>query len=286
VEQKTPVCEFSYIAVQHCFPMVKNSLDRYKNLLRNIRNWPPYFTRKFRKAFRPMEFTTRSNSLRFRVPSFDLYLVFKEIFVTDFYDFDVLASELPPQPVIVDIGANAGYFNIMLFSKIKDATVYAYEPIPVNYELFKTNISLNPGLEKRIHLFNKAVTGTPQNSVELFMEHWGDNSVIASVYSDFDEQNKYSIRVNAISLQEIINSNGFSRIDLLKVDCEGSEYPIIYETPVAVWSKVNRLTIEVHNLDNEKRNADYLGKFLQQQGFEVDLQFAHANCYALNATRK
>lgn len=233
-----------------------------------------------------MEFVTTGNRLRFRVPSTGLYLVFKEIFVSDFYEIDTLVKQLPARPVIVDIGANAGYFNIMLFSKVKDATVYAYEPIPVNYELFKTNISLNSGLSNHIHLYNKAVTGKPQDHVELFMEHSAENSVIASVYSDFDQQNKYSIKVPAISLEEIFKSNDLNRVDLLKVDCEGSEYPIIYETPAALWAKVNRLTIEVHNLDNDKRNADYLGKYLQQQGFDVDTQFAHANCYALNAVRK
>lgn len=233
-----------------------------------------------------MEFTTRGNPIHFRVPSTGLYLVFKEIFVTDFYDIDALVKKLPSNPLIVDIGANVGYFNMMLFSKVKDATVYAYEPIKVNYELFKTNISLNPGLEKKIHLFNKAVVGTPIESVELFMEHSADNSVIASIYSDFDQQNKYSTKVPAISLKEIIEGNGFNKVDLLKVDCEGSEYPIIYETPVSVWNKVNRLSIEVHNLDTETRNHEYLGKFLEKQGYSIESYFVHANCYALNAVRK
>ena len=232
-----------------------------------------------------MEFITRGNPIRFRVPTTGLYLVFKEIFVTDFYDIDALVKQLPPRPLIVDIGANAGYFNIMLFSKIKEATVYAYEPIPVNYELFRKNISFNPGMEKNIHLFNKAVTGTPRENVELFMEHSADNSVIASIYSDFDHQNKYSIKVPAISLQEIFDGNGFTHVDLLKVDCEGSEYPIIYETPPALWAKVKRLTIEVHNLDTDKRNETYLGKFLQQQGYTVEMQFVHTNCSVLNAVR-
>jgi len=266
--------------------MVKNSISRYRNLFRHIRNWSGYFTRKLKKGFNPMEFTTRGNPMRFRVPSTGLYLVFKEIFVTDFYEIDTLVKQLPANPLVVDIGANAGYFNMMLFSKVKDATVYAYEPIKVNFELFKSNISLNAGLDKRIHLFNKAVTGTPIESVELFMEHSADNSVIASIYSDFDQQNKYSTKVPAISLKEIIEGNGFNKVDLLKVDCEGSEYPIIYETPVSVWNKVNRLTIEVHNLDNETRNHEYLGKFLEKQGYSINSYFVHANCYALNAIRK
>jgi hypothetical protein len=128
--------------------------------------------------------------------------------------------------------------------------------------------------------------GTPQDSVELFMEHDAENSVIASVYSDFDQQNKYSIKVPAISLQEIIRGNQLQQIDLLKIDCEGSEYPIIYETPRELWSRVKRLTIEVHNLDNDKRNTDYLGRFLQGEGFDVESQPAHTNCYALNAVRR
>jgi methyltransferase, FkbM family len=265
--------------------MVNNSIARYRNLLRFIQNWPVYFTRKFKKPFRTIEFVTTGNPLRFQVPSTGLYLVFKEIFVSDFYEIDTLVKQLPPQPLIVDIGANAGYFNMMLFSRIKNATVYAYEPIPVNYELFKKNISLNSGLSDRIHLFHAAVTGKPQDGVELFMEHSAENSVIASVYSDFDRQNKYSIKAPSITLAEIITGNNLNQIDLLKIDCEGSEYPIIYETPAHLWTRVRRMTIEVHNLDNETRNADCLGKYLQQQGFDITTNFAHANCYAMNALR-
>ncbi|MEP6749317.1 MAG: FkbM family methyltransferase [Bacteroidota bacterium] len=220
------------------------------------------------------------------MPSKALYLVFKEIFVSDFYNIDDLVSSLPSNPVIVDIGANAGYFNIMLFSKIKSATVYAYEPIPSNYELFKKNISLNPPLQNQIHLFNKAVTGTLQETVELFMEEASDNSVIASVYSDFDDQNKHTLKVPGISLHQIVQENNLQHIDLIKVDCEGSEYPIIYETPREIWSKIKMLTIEVHNLDEEKRNTVFLQKFLQEQGYIVDTAFAHSNCYTLTAKRK
>ncbi len=212
--------------------------------------------------------------------------MFKEIFVTDFYDSNNLLKQLPPGPVVVDIGANAGYFNMMLFSMRKDATVYAYEPIPSNYELFKKNISLNPGLDQHIHLFNKAVTGKPQAQVELFMETSGDNSVIASVYDDFDAQNQYRLRVPAISLSEIVKDNRLQQIDLLKVDCEGSEYPILYETAPEIWGKIKKLFIEVHNLDSDKRNATHLGEFLKEKGFEVKSEFAHTTCYALSASRK
>ncbi len=266
--------------------MVHSSLARYKNLFKNISTWPSYFTRKFKKDVWPMQMTTTGNRIKFQIPSGNEYLVFKEIFVTDFYDIDHLVKRLPANAVIVDIGGNIGYFNMILFSKKKDAVVYAYEPVPSNYELFNKNISLNPSLQKNIHLFNKAVVGTPQDAVELYMETDTDNSVIASVYADFDKQNKYSIKVPAISLQQIIDNNKLGIIDLVKIDCEGSEYPIIYETPAASWKKIKMLTIEAHNLDEEKRNAASLGKYLQEQGFTVISTPAHTNCYFLEAVRQ
>lgn len=267
--------------------MVHSSFARYGNLFHHIKNWSAYFTRKLSKGYQSITFTTTGNAIQFLVPSKALYLVFKEIFVTDFYDIDKLVGSLPANPVILDIGANAGYFNMMLFSKIKSARVYAYEPILSNYELFNKNIALNPSLTNQVHLFNKAVTGTAQEFVELFMEaDSSDNSVIASVYADFDTQNNRSIKVPAISLTQIIEDNKLQHIDLIKVDCEGSEYPILYETPDEYWKKIEKLTIEVHNLDDQKRNVNALKDFLEHKGYSVFTEQAHTNCYTLNASRK
>jgi FkbM family methyltransferase len=233
-----------------------------------------------------MSFVTRGNHLHFRVPTWSLFLVFKEIFVSDFYGIDALLEKLPPKPVVLDIGANAGYFDIMLFSKLADATVYAYEPIPSNYKLFQQNVALNPSLAGRIHLFNKAVTGSPQEFVELHMETEKENSVIASIYSDFDHKNHFDLRVPAVSLRQILEENRIERADLVKIDCEGSEYPILYETPAACWGKIKFLTVEVHDLDQDKRNVDHLTRFLESQGYDVVSTHAHDNCHSLEALRK
>lgn len=265
--------------------MVHSSFLRYYNLVKNISNWPAYFSRKFDKEFKPLTFVTRGNKIRFDVPIQALYYVFKEIFVSDFYDIKKMVKKLPKAPVVIDIGANAGYFNVILFSKLKTATVYAYEPIKSNYELFKKNISLNSVLKKGVHLFNKAVTGTPQGDIELFMETESDNSVIASVYADFDKQNQHIVKVPTISLEEIIRENNLQKIDLIKIDCEGSEYPILYETPANIWQQVSLLTIEVHNLDDEKRNVNHLKTYLESHGFAVQIAHAHTTCYTMDAQR-
>jgi FkbM family methyltransferase len=266
--------------------MKHRPMAQYRNLVRNIRNWPLYFTRQLRKEFQGLSFVTRGNPMRFRVPTWALYTVFNEIFVSDFYKIDALLKKLPPRPVVLDIGANAGYFDMLLFSKIEEATVYAYEPIPSNYTLFQQNIALNPSLGKHIHLFNRAVTGIPREAIELFMETDVANSVIASVYSDFDRQNRFTLRVPAISLGQILEECQIERFDLVKIDCEGSEYPILYETPVCCWEKINLLTVEVHDLDQDQRNVGCLSLFLKSRGYEVVSAPVHDNCHSLEAIRR
>lgn len=175
---------------------------------------------------------------------------------------------------------------MMLFAKTEEATVYAYEPIPSNFALLQQNIVLNPSLRNRAHVFNRAVTGIPQDWVELFMETNTENPVIASVYAGFDRQNRFAPRVPAISLLQILEENGIERADLVKIDCEGSEYPTIYETPAACWDKMTVLAIEVLDLVEQQRNVGYLTGFLESQGYEVVSTPTHGNCHALEARRK
>ncbi len=265
--------------------MTDSAPRRYLNLVRNIRNWTVYFSQK-KSAFRPAKYVTRGNHLRFDVPTKGLYLVFKEIFMSDFYSADTWIDNLPMNPVVVDIGANAGYFNMLLLSRRPDAQVYAYEAIEANYALFRRNIEQNPALDKHIHLHHQAVTGKPMDHIVLYKEDDGENSVTASVYSDFEQHNKQSVTVPAVSLEQLIEKNQLTRIDFLKLDCEGSEYPILYDSPSSLWPRISSLFVEVHPMDKARRNFDYLVKFLEQHGYAVkSAEVAPNGCHALYAVR-
>ncbi len=265
--------------------MTDSSLGRYWNLVRNIRNWPTYFAHKRSSTFFPARFTTHGTPLIFDVPTRELYLVFKEIFLTDFYSIANWASRLPKNPLIVDVGANAGYFGILLLSKRTDATVYAYEAIERNFELFKKNIDFNPVIGKSVKLFHRAVTGTPVDSIILYKEADSDNSVTASIFQDFETHNSTPVSVKAISLAQILEENKLDHIDFLKLDCEGSEYPIVYDSPPAIWKKIKSVFLEVHNLDKDKRNFEVMNQFLQSVGYTTSFQLAKNGCYALYSSK-
>jgi FkbM family methyltransferase len=174
----------------------------------------------------------------------------------------------------------------LIASKKPGAQVFAYEPIAENIRLFKSNISRNKGLEKKIHLDQKAVTGTEQPHVVLFFDNIHHNTVIASVYQEFSAANKKEVQVDAVSLSKIIEQNNLAVIDLLKLDCEGSEYPILYDSPLHIWSLIKCLAIEVHELDNDKRNCRHLASFLGKKGFEMIIRSDANGCYYLLAYRK
>ena len=103
--------------------MTSSTFGRYLNLLANIRNWPRYFGQKAGGGFSPVRFVTRGQSLMFDVTSKRLYLVFKEIFLSDFYSMGSLARTLPRGAVVVDVGANAGFFSLLLLSRRPDARI-------------------------------------------------------------------------------------------------------------------------------------------------------------------
>ena len=109
------------------------------------------------------------------------------------------------------------------------------------------------------------------------------NTVISSVYEDFSKDNTKAIEITAISLEEVISNNGLAVIDILKLDCEGSEYPILYDSPASVWPLIKSLCIEVHEMDKEKRNYQFLSGFLKEKGYQQKCRLDANGCYYLFA---
>ncbi len=264
--------------------MAVKGFARYQNLIKNISNWQEYIFNKSERKSRPLKFITRPHPISFKVPD-ALYQVFKEIFMEDFYVIDQLVKKLPANPVIIDIGANAGFFNILLFSKIKNAKVFAFEPMPSNIFLFEETIRTNPVMQS-IHLTQMAVTGLPKDHIDLFTVDTEDNTVVSSIFSDFSGLNTKKISVPAKSLGVIIEENKLEQIDLLKLDCEGSEYDIIYNTDRAVFLKIGMMVIEVHQIDGEQNNLASLDKYLESLGYETRTLPVQEGSFYLEAIRK
>lgn len=162
--------------------------------------------------------------------------------------------------VVIDIGANIGVYSIFAASTSKNTVVYAYEPVPKTFDSLLENIKLNK-FEKKVLPFNLGVFSRKGKRKLYF----GDSSPFNSLYP---KKKKEYLEINCISLKDVFDYNKIERCDILKVDCEGAEYEILYNTPNQYLKKIKEIRLEYHNL-NKTYNIKKLIQFLRGQGFRV-----------------
>jgi FkbM family methyltransferase len=137
--------------------------------------------------------------------------------------------------VVVDVGAHLGTFTLYALSQ-GARLVYAYEPDPVLYQYLIKNLSVN-GLTGKVRPFEAAVVGSGPGQMAFLAEGNASGHIASS--SDADTG---AILVKTVTLADIVLANQIEYIDFLKLDCEGSEYGIIFDTPQEIWNRVGTAT--------------------------------------------
>lgn len=236
---------------------------RYLHLIRNLSNWWLYLAVKWRLIKRdPLVFTTRSG-VSVEVP-LRLLQTFKEIFMEECY-MRGMGRAIPPGPLVIDIGANAGFFSLFAASRFPEATLFAFEPIPSNFKQLQRNRQLNPACH--ITCRQEAVAGV-SGSVSLSFDPDDAFTTSASIFGIARQELK-TIQVPAVTLAEIFLFHGIERCDLLKMDCEGAEYDILYGCPADVLSRIDQMALEVHGGRDPRHNIQALDAYLNEQGFHT-----------------
>jgi FkbM family methyltransferase len=174
-------------------------------------------------------------------------------------------KQLKTNPIIIDIGANVGFFTMFALSKFPNCTIYSYEPIYSNFRQLIKNRDMNSS--KKVYCFNKAVCGH-SGKINIYFNPTDSFTTAATVITSEDKDIK-SIEVPCLSLSEIFEKNKIEDCDLLKLDCEGAEYEILYNSPEETILKINQLAIEVHQGNNENENILSLKNFLEESNFKL-----------------
>jgi len=161
----------------------------------------------------------------------------------------------------IDIGAHIGVFSILLAFLAKNIKVYAYEPEPSNYALLLENIKTN-NLESKVYPSKLAVSDS-KGFVELYLH---SESIGHSMFIHLPKS--YRIKVPSITLDDIFRDNNITTCDLLKINAEGAEYPILLNTSKQVLTATRTICVQCHYL-SEKYNCLTIEKFLLSRGFKV-----------------
>lgn len=156
-----------------------------------------------------------------------------EILVGDCYWLRHLAPELQTNPCrVLDVGAHIGSFSVALARAVPSAEVIAYEPSGKRAAYLRQNIAVNC-LSDRVSVVRAAIAGHAGQQALC------DYQLLAGPVGPHIEV------VDVVAFEDVLKSIE-GRVDLMKMDCEGSEYEMVGSASTALLSKVHRLVLEYH----------------------------------------
>lgn len=204
--------------------------------------------------------------------------VFDDVIIANQYN---LPDQLPPDSIIIDIGANVGAFAVACLAR-GAGTVICFEPCKDNFAQLLLNTAAWPG---KVAPFNAAVWRSDRNERLDFVHPGSKNTACGAVIPENRQIDQAKIFVESMGLDELLfhaTDGGKRRVYILKIDAEGSEYPILYTAKHL--HVVDNLIGETHQYpaawpgdrffvgeyDNEQASAIGMRNFLESQGFAVE----------------
>jgi FkbM family methyltransferase len=239
------------------------------------------------------EITLPNQGVSFKVRgAMDIWSV-KETFLDRFYE--KYGTVIGNGWTIVDIGGGIGDFTTFAARAHADTIVYAFEPTPESYELLQENLKRNQ--VDNAHSFPQAIW-SGEGTIWIDTTVGEPGQFISHEQQDLGPQgynpktSVVSITAPSISLAQAFDRVGITQCDLLKMDCEGAEYAILFHTPSEALEKVQRIVMEYHDdiavgPDGEPYTHKDLANFLTEQGYRIRVQtnFVHSNLGYLYASR-
>lgn len=191
-------------------------------------------------------------------------------FGQDFAGFFINPDYINESSIVYSFGIGQDVsFDTSLIDKF-NCNVYGFDPTPKSINWIK-----NQHLPKKFKFFDFGIGVNTEDT--FFFLPVDDENVSGSVENHVRVSENKKINVHMKSLRDVMTMLGHKKIDVLKMDIEGSEYEII-ESLVKSEIEINQLVIEFHdrffNTDIPKSIASL--NLLKKQGYEV---FAVSDSY-------
>lgn len=173
--------------------------------------------------------------------------------------------------VIIDVGANTGLYSIVSAVDNQNASIYAFEPNPVNLVRLKENIQLNQ--LKNITLIEKAL-GSSAKTVSFYIpteDRISDTSSVIPEFSKSTYEGKIEwkeIKVQQTSLDHLSDIYKFKGVELIKIDVEGYEVDV-FEGAKDFFKKYAPIVLCEIFLSDDKK--EYFNQFLKAYGYHAYL---------------
>lgn len=147
--------------------------------------------------------------------------------------------------VVIDLGANKGNFSKEIIKKYKFSKLILVEPHPglakELKDIFKDNDS--------VKIIEAAIGDKTDDSIEFYLSK---NREAGSVNKNIIECEGADdvcakINVRTITLKDIIERFDIKKIDLLKIDIDGSEYDLFHSLTGEASGIINQISVKFHD---------------------------------------
>jgi FkbM family methyltransferase len=119
--------------------------------------------------------------------------------------------------VVLDVGANVGDWTAYIKRNFPDSRIEAFEPVPDTFQALSARTAQLSG----VRTWNCAL-GAESGQAVMAHTGGGGNTLVNAAASAHDK-----ITVEIDTLDRISAAQGLPPVDLLKIDCEGYEMPIL-----------------------------------------------------------
>jgi FkbM family methyltransferase len=161
------------------------------------------------------------------------------------HTYDVPGVPIRAEDVVIDIGANQGFFSC--YAAFKGARVFAFEPVPELCQRLRENVARN-GFADRVTIRQCAV-GASSGFVNLFVSSrlgGAQSTIVPEFVRSADVPVVEEIQVECKTLSQILDEFSLQSVRLCKLDVEGAELAILKTLSHADLARIQSFALEYH----------------------------------------
>jgi len=183
--------------------------------------------------------------------------------IREAYQVEVVNEEVKPGDVVIDVGANIGYYAL-LESRLtgKNGKIYAIEPVPANVEILRINRELNQ--YDNIEVFQLAISDKKGHTTMYVPRERNLSRIKASMGGNQSN----TIEVETATLDDFLQGKRYPQV--IRMDVEGAEYQIVKGMEKTLTGNLPlEIFMEIHFDILTKNESINLLEALKNTGFEI-----------------
>jgi len=236
--------------------LMRRKVQSVRNIHKTYENWPYWFISRMGINFLGSSAEIKTRQSRLVAPkSFESWGIADQVWREKVYTkhFPILGGYQ-----VLDIGAHYGFFSVFAAKQSEAVKVVSYEPSNTTFRILQNNLRINDLDQDTVAAFNCGLG--EKNGESIFFKPEGHDAS-GTLFKDNIGRESCPILEEVVRIEDAARIwNVFDSYDFAKLDCEGSELPILRRLGDHV-RRIKHIVLEYHQDPSELiqflRSKDY-----------------------------